>query len=83
MSEVLVQELPQGEEELVLHERASNEVMVELLYRKVGGEVMIHLIDLREENDLTFPVPSDKAMDAFNHPYSYYGNFQAEQGLAA
>ena len=83
MSEVLLHEpLQQDEELLLVDERESEEVRVELLYRKVAGEVLVHLVDFREDNDLTFPVPSDKALDAFRHPYPYYGSFVAGQKAA-
>jgi hypothetical protein len=79
MTEVLVQDIPAEEELLLLDDRESDRIKVELLYRKVGDQVLVHLIDEKEDNDLTFPVPADRATDAFNHPYSYYGDFLAQQ----
>jgi len=79
MSELALYERFPDMDLLELSFREADSIKVELLYKRIGNKVLIHLIDQKEENDVTFPVPSDKAMDAFNHPYSYYGDFLARQ----
>lgn len=64
---------------LELDSREGHDLKVELLYRKVGNEVLIHLIDSKDDQDLTFPVPPEMAQDAFQHPYPYYDDYVAHQ----
>ena len=51
--------------------RETDGLQVQLLYRKVGNEVLLHVIDTMDEQDMEFLVPRDKALDAFEHPYVY------------
>jgi hypothetical protein len=64
-------ELAVREEVLVLNSRETNGLTVELLYQKLGETVLVHLVDDREGAEMKFPVPADRALDAFEHPYAY------------
>jgi hypothetical protein len=51
--------------------RETDGLKIQLLYRQVGNTVLLHLIDEKLGEELEFPVPNDKALDAFDHPYAY------------
>lgn len=68
-------ELMVREELLELDAREADGITVELLYKKVGREVLIHLLDSKEDRELAFPVPPESAQEAFMHPYAYYEAF--------
>jgi hypothetical protein len=68
-------ELAVREETLVLDDREADGISVELLYRTIGKEVLIHLIDTKDDRELLFPIPAESAQDAFTHPYAYYQEF--------
>jgi hypothetical protein len=51
--------------------REMDGMAVQLLYKKVGNTVLIHMVDDKEGRDLVFDVPRENANDAFYHPYVY------------
>jgi hypothetical protein len=63
-----------GPKELAYKELAYREadgLKVQLLYRKAGNEVLLHVFNTSAEQELEFTVPPEKALDAFEHPYVY------------
>lgn len=65
-------ELEQGEfAPIDLMERRSNNVLVIMYWLKSTNSIYLNLIDERTGESDYFPVPNDKAMDAFSHPYFY------------
>jgi hypothetical protein len=60
-----------------LGERGGDSIKVHLLYRKVANTVLVHLEDEREGEEIEKAVPSDRALDAFNHPFAYTAKREA------
>lgn len=57
---------------LELNHRKSDGLDVTLLWDEDKNSVLIGLQDRTKDIQDLFVVPSDHAMDAFWHPYSYY-----------
>jgi hypothetical protein len=62
-----------------LDRREGDGIVVALLWRKSLNAISIELIDDRTGEEIEFIVPSDRALDAFRHPFAY----AARQGLLA
>jgi hypothetical protein len=58
-----------GLKELAYREHDGLEIA--LLWDAVTNEVAVTVTDVREELCFTLPVPAERALDAFNHPYAY------------
>jgi truncated hemoglobin YjbI len=76
-------ELALREEVLELAVREADGISVQLLYKTIGKEVLVHLVDVKEDRDLQFPVSPENAKDAFDHPYAYYQEFLGGVALQA
>ena len=65
-------ELTEGEFTPVnLMERRSNNVLVIMYWLRLNNTIHINLIDEQSGEYDYFPVPNDRALDAFHHPYFY------------
>lgn len=73
-------ELPQVEE---LAYRRSGQTEVFLKWLRVADVIFIALKDDNEELDRAFLVPSDKGLDAFEHPFAYLPEMDDQYGLEA
>ena len=60
-----------------LAHRASNGIEVSLFWGPVTGEVVVEVVDHSSEHFFELTVPSERALDAFHHPYAY----AARQGV--
>src|SRR6266498_1642 len=68
-----------GVSEAITHEKArrelanrvSNGIEVTLFWGPVTREVVVEVIDHSAEQIFEFSVPSERALDAFHHPYAY------------
>ena len=58
-----------GLRELAYREHDGLEIA--LVWNSVTDEVAVTVTDVREELSFTLPVPAERALDAFNHPYAY------------
>jgi predicted metal-dependent phosphoesterase TrpH len=54
-----------------LANRVSNGIEVTLLWGPSTGEVVVEVIDHSAEQAFELTVPSERALDAFHHPYAY------------
>ena len=54
-----------------LAERTSNGTRVRLLWRQASGEVWVEVSEREVDLTIAFPVPPERALDAFHHPYAY------------
>ena len=54
-----------------LAHRASNGIEVSLFWGPVSGEVVVEVVDHSSEHFFELTVPSERALDAFHHPYAY------------
>jgi hypothetical protein len=61
-----------------LARRASNGIAVRLLWNSSDDTVSVEILDERTEEQFDFRVPSDRALDAFNHPVAYCGHRRSE-----
>lgn len=52
------------------HRRSAN-LEVTLLWNRRSRRVWVSIYDLANDEQRTAPVPCDRALDAFNHPYAY------------
>jgi hypothetical protein len=52
-----------------LHTRTTDGMTVALQYDNATEELFLELLD--EEGILFVPIPKDKGMQAFNHPYTF------------
>lgn len=67
MSEAITQQKRRRE----LANRVSNGTEVTLSWGPGTGEVVVEVIDHSAEQVFEFSVPSERALDAFHHPYAY------------
>jgi hypothetical protein len=67
VSEAITQEKTRRE----LANRVSNGVEVSLFWGPGTGEVVVEVVDHGAEQVFEFSVPSERALDAFHHPYAY------------
>jgi hypothetical protein len=54
-----------------LAHRSSNGIEVSLFWTKVGNILTVEVLDTKADEFFVLEVPSDRAMDAFHHPYAY------------
>jgi hypothetical protein len=54
-----------------LAHRVSDGVEVTLYWAKSDGSVVVSVVDHNSERVFEVTVPSDRALDAFHHPYAY------------
>ena len=54
-----------------LARRASDGVVVSLLWRRSDGRLTVVVNDTRTGEKLRLPARGDNALDVFNHPYAY------------
>jgi hypothetical protein len=54
-----------------LAHRISNGIEVTLLWGPASSEVVVEVIDHGSGQLFEIAVPSDRALDAFHHPYAY------------
>jgi len=66
-----------GLRELAYREHDGLEIA--LVWNSVTDEVAVTVTDVREELSFTLPVPAERALDAFNHPYAYAAVDQGPQ----
>jgi hypothetical protein len=52
------------------HRRSAN-LDVTLLWNTQSRQVWVSIHDLANDQQRAAPVPQDRALDAFNHPYAY------------
>jgi predicted metal-dependent phosphoesterase TrpH len=67
VSEAITQEKTRRE----LANRVSNGLEVTLSWGPVTGEVLVEVIDHSAEQVFELSVPSERALDAFHHPFAY------------
>lgn len=70
----------------VINERDNGFARVELRYHGVDAEqkLTLHVTFFAEEQGvLETAVPEDRAMDAFNHPFTYFAAGEAEGAVTA
>ena len=60
-----------------LAHRSSNGIEVSLFWGPASGEVVVEVVDHSSEQSFELTVPSERALDAFHHPYAY----AARQGV--
>lgn len=72
---------PSEVEELAYRRTGNTEVFLKWL--RVADVIFIALKDEGEELDRAFLVPSDKGLDAFEHPFAYLPSMGDEYGLEA
>jgi len=60
-----------------LAHRVSDGIEVTLYWAKSSGSVVVEVIDHGSEQIFEIEVPSERALDAFHHPYAY----AAHQGV--
>jgi hypothetical protein len=60
-----------GNHKRELAHRASDGVSVSLFWESVGDSVLIEVYDERGDDYFELPVPRDRALEAFHHPYAY------------
>jgi len=60
-----------------LAHRVSNGIEVSLFWGPASGEVVVEVVDHSSEHFFELSVPSERALDAFHHPYAY----AAQQGV--
>ena len=65
------QQLPEPVAPRELAHRSSGSVDVTLYWDSTHVEVMVELIDRAGGASFQLVVPSDRALDAFHHPYAY------------
>jgi hypothetical protein len=54
-----------------LAERTSDGTHVRLLWRQPTGEVWVEVWEADLDVTLAIPVPPERALDAFHHPFAY------------
>ena len=54
-----------------LAQRSNDGIDVSLLWRRGTNAVALAIVDSRSGEELTFPVPAKRALDAFEHPFAY------------
>jgi len=54
-----------------LAHRTSNGIDVSLFWTKVGNVLTVEIHDAKTDEFFSVDVPSDRALDAFRHPYAY------------
>jgi len=54
-----------------LANRVSNGIEVTLFWGPSNGEVVVEVIDHASDHGFELAVPSERALDAFHHPYAY------------
>ena len=54
-----------------LAHRSTDGIEVALFWSKPSNRITIELVDTRIDERLEFEVATDKALDAFRHPYAY------------
>jgi hypothetical protein len=54
-----------------LAHRVSNGIEVTLFWGPTNDEVIVEVIDHSAEQAFELSVPSERALDAFHHPYAY------------
>ncbi|MGZ8688231.1 MAG: hypothetical protein ACXWZP_07365, partial [Gaiellaceae bacterium] len=66
---------PAGVRELA--HREADGIAVTLVWDPVGDRVSVLVSDARTGDRFEFAVPSDRALDAFNHPFAYAPDLDA------
>jgi hypothetical protein len=71
-----------------LAHRSSNGIEVSLFWMKVGNTLTVEVLDTKSDEFFVLEVPSDRALDAFHHPYAYraaarQAHEAADYGVAA
>ena len=56
-----------------LARRCSANLEVALMWNPRSGRVWLSIFDPATEEQISLPVPSERALDAFQHPYAYVG----------
>ena len=42
-----------------------------LLWNESSGEIFLAVSDSKQDSETVIPIPADKGMDAFRHPFAY------------
>jgi hypothetical protein len=72
MSEALALPAPGEQSDLrELAHRFADKLEVFLWWHERSNVVEVSLYDFKEDTVTVFPVPPERALDAFNHPYAY------------
>lgn len=58
-------------QEVDLMSRRTHGIEIFLMWCRETNLVSIVINDLKSEQSQAFPVPNDKAMEAFNHPFAF------------
>jgi hypothetical protein len=68
-----------------LAHRSNGQIDVSLLWRKLDNSLTLVLVEVATGVEFELPIPSEDALDAFNHPYAYLPGqtVEAERLLAA
>jgi hypothetical protein len=56
-----------------IDQRTADGIEVRLLWHPVGGDVAIAVFDRRTEEQFAVRVDTNRALDAFRHPFAYAG----------
>ena len=54
-----------------LAQRTADRIDVALLWSRATNDVLVSVNDSRSGDAFTVPVPAQRALDAFEHPYAY------------
>jgi hypothetical protein len=54
-----------------LAHRASSGIEISLFWSKVGNTVTVEVLDTTTDHFFALDVPSERALDAFHHPFVY------------
>jgi hypothetical protein len=65
-----------------LAHRAGDGVSVSLFWESIGDSILIEVYDERGGDYFELPVPRDRALEAFHHPYVYRALAEASGRLA-
>jgi hypothetical protein len=76
MSELLrINQEAEEDETRELGQRSGDGLDIVLLWRKNIGAIVVSVSDARSGENFEIPVPPEKALDAFEHPFAYAPNF--------
>ena len=62
-------------------DRLDSGLKVELLFDREKGEISIRVNDVRSGEEFVINPPSDKALDAFKHPFAYRSKDENSSGV--
>jgi hypothetical protein len=58
--------------------RRDSRIEVSLLWNRITGRLTVSVADLASGEAFELPVPPDRALDGFHHPYAYAGSMGVE-----